>query len=216
MRTVSSRLATVGVALVLAGCGDKVTGINGPPTSGIGVLASIVVDADDRTIQIGQMTQARVTGRDALGGTVALGATPTTWTTSDATLATITAAGVVTGVGVGTVQLRATVADGAASRVASIALVVTGIPGAPTMVDVVMPGLTFSPFETVVKQGGTVRFVFPALAHNVIWDRRLSGAPADIGIVTSVSINRTFPSVGVFPYTCTLHPGMDGTIIVTP
>lgn len=185
-------------------------------TSGAGVLATVVVNAQDRTILLGQLTQATVSGRDAQGGTVALGTRVVTWSTSNASIATITSAGVVTGVGVGTVSLQAAVADGAASKTASVQLTVNSIPNAPTSADVVMPGLTFSPVETIVKQGGTVRFVFPALAHNVIWDPRLAGSPADINITSSVSVARTFPTVGVFPYKCTLHPGMDGTVIVSP
>ena len=41
-------------------------------TSGVGVLSTIVVNAQDLTIQLGQLTQATVSGRDALGGTAAL------------------------------------------------------------------------------------------------------------------------------------------------
>ena len=185
-------------------------------TSGAGVLATVVVNAQDLTIQLGQLTQATVSGRDALGGTASLGTRVVTWSTSNAAIATISTAGVVTGVGVGTVSLQASVADGAAPKTGSVQLIVTGIPNAPTTVDVVMPGLIFSPSETVVKQGGTVRFVFPPLAHNVIWDPRLAGSPADINTTSSVTVSRAFPAVGVFPFKCTLHPGMEGTVIVSP
>ncbi|QJR35667.1 Ig-like domain-containing protein [Gemmatimonas groenlandica] len=185
-------------------------------TSGAGVLATIVVDAQDRTIPLGQLTQATVSGRDALGGTAALGTRAVTWSTSNASIATITSAGVVTGVGVGTVNLQVSVADGATPKTGTVQLIVTSIPNAPTSADVVMPGLTFSPAETIVKQGGTVRFVFPALAHNVIWDPRLAGSPTDINTTSNVTVSRTFPSVGVFQFKCTLHPGMDGTVIVSP
>jgi len=184
--------------------------------SGVGVLATIVVGAQDRTIPLGQLTQATVSGRDALGGTVALGTRVVTWSTSNASIATITSAGVVTGVGVGAVSLQASVADGAAPKTGSVQVTVNSIPNAPTTADVVMPGLTFSPVETVVKQGGTVRFIFPALAHNVIWDPRLAGSPTDINTTSNVTVSRAFPTVGVFPFKCTLHPGMDGTIIVSP
>lgn len=185
-------------------------------TSGAGVLATLVVDAQDRTIPLGQLTQATVGGRDALGGTVALGTRVVTWSTSNASIATITSAGVVTGVGVGTVNLQVSVADGGTPKTGSVQLTVTSIPNAPTTADVVMPGLTFSPVETIVKQGGTVRFIFPALAHNVIWDPRLAGSPTDINTTSDVTVTRTFPAVGVFPFKCTLHPGMDGTVIVSP
>jgi plastocyanin len=185
-------------------------------TTGAGVLATIVVNAQDPTMQLGQLTQATASGRDALGGPAALGTRVVTWSTSNAAIATVNSAGVVTGVGIGTVNLQASVADGAAPKTGSIPLVVTGIPNAPTTADVFMPGLIFSPTETVVKLGGTVRFVFPPLAHNVIWDPRLAGSPADINVTSSVIVARAFPAVGVFPFKCTLHPGMDGTVIVSP
>ncbi len=188
-------------------------------TSAAGVLSAVAITITEPTVQLGQTTQVTVAGRDALGGAVALGARAITWTSSSAAIATVSASGVITGVGVGTSTIQVSVVDGASTRTATAALVVTGIAGAPLTTDIAMPGLTFSPFEAVVKQGGTVRFIFPSLAHNVIWDPRLSGqpaAPTDIGVLSNTIVSRTFPNVGVFPYKCTLHPGMDGTIIVSP
>lgn len=209
-----------GVAAGSATIRASVAGVSGSldvtVSSGAGVLATIVVDAQDRTIPLGQLTQATVGGRDALGGSVALGTRAVTWSTSNTSIATITSAGVVTGVGVGIVSIQASVADGAVPKTASVQLIVSSIPNAPTTADVVMPGLTFSPVETIVKQGGTVRFIFPALAHNVIWDPRLAGSPTDINTTTDATVSRTFASVGVFQFKCTLHPGMDGTVIVSP
>ncbi len=218
--TVNASGLVTGVAAGSATIRATVGSVNGTldvtVTSGAGVLATVVVNAQDLSIQLGQLTQATVSGRDATGGAAALGTRTVTWSTSNASIATINSAGVVTGVGVGTVSVQASVADGAAPKTATVPLTVTGIPNAPTTADVVMPGLLFSPTETVVKQGGTVRFVFPPLAHNVIWDPRLAGSPADINTTSSVTVSRAFPAVGVFPFKCTLHPGMDGTVIVSP
>ncbi len=218
--TVSTSGLVTGVAAGTATIRATVGGVSGAlditVTTGAGILATVVVDAQDRTIPLGQLTQATVNGRDLLGGAVPLGSRVITWSSSNAAIATITQAGVVTGVGIGAATLQASVADGAVARTGTVTITVTSIPNAPTTADVVMPGLTFSPFETVVKLGGTVRFLFPALAHNVIWDRRLAGSPADINIISNATVSRVFPTVGVFPYTCTLHPGMDGTVIVTP
>ncbi len=205
-----------GAATIRATVGSVSGTIDVTVTSGAGVLATIVVSAQDLTIQLGQLTQATVSGRDVLGGTAPLGTRTVTWSTSNASIATVNTAGVVTGVGIGTVSLQASVADGAGAKTAGVQLIVSGIPNAPTTADVVMPGLIFSPSETVVKQGGTVRFVFPPLAHNVIWDPRLAGSPTDINTTSSVTVSRVFPTVGVFPFKCTLHPGMDGTVIVSP
>jgi plastocyanin len=96
---------------------------------------------------------------------------------------------------------------------ASIRVTVTS---PPTLVTVNMPGLTFTPFRATLKQGGTVNYVFPALAHNVIFER-VPGAPADIpGQVTNQTVSRTFPTARLYLYQCTLHPGMNGEIDVVP
>jgi plastocyanin len=180
------------------------------------VLASVHLSLDDDALLLGMYTQARVMGRDVLGGTVALGNRPITWSTSTPTLASVTAAGVVRAIGVGTASLQVAVQDGSQQRTATAILTVAPIADAPATADVVMPGLTFSPFETVIRVGGGVRFVFPALPHNVIWSPRFPGSPADIGVTANVVVTRTFAAPGVYPFTCTLHPGMDGTIIVSP
>jgi plastocyanin len=185
-------------------------------TSGAGVLATVQVTIDDAALLLGMYTQARVTGRDLLGGAVALGTRPVTWTTATPTLASVTATGVVRAIGVGMATVQVAVQDGAQQRTATATVTVAPIADAPASADVFMPGLTFSPFESVVKVGGAVRFVFPALPHNVIWTPRFPGSPADIAVISSTVVTRTFPTPGVYPYTCTLHPGMDGTIIVSP
>ena len=185
-------------------------------TSGAGVLATVQVTMDDAALLLGMFTQARVTGRDLLGGAVALGTRAVTWTTTTPTLASVTATGVVRAIGVGTATVQVAVQDGAQVRTATATVTVAPIADAPASADVFMPGLTFSPFESVIKVGGAVRFVFPALPHNVIWTPRFPGSPADIAVTSNVVITRTFPTPGVYPYTCTLHPGMDGTIVVSP
>lgn len=67
------------------------------------------------------------------------------------------------------------------------------------------------PVNTVVTwawQGTTV-------LHNVTFS---SGAPTGGNIPdrNSGSVQRTFDSAGAFPYACTNHPGMTGTVNVTP
>ena len=91
----------------------------------------------------------------------------------------------------------------------------TAIAGAPVSASVEMLPDRFLPYEIVLKQNGSVNFIFPALAHNVIWDRVRAGAPTDIAATSDVTITRAFPTVGVFDYVCTLHKrDMDGEVIV--
>lgn len=78
---------------------------------------------------------------------------------------------------------------------------------------VFMPGFSFTPFTTTISAGKAVIFEFPAEPHNVIFEKK-GGVPADIQATTSRRVSRTFNVTGTFPYDCTLHPGMSGTVVV--
>ncbi len=72
----------------------------------------------------------------------------------------------------------------------------------------------FVPANVGILAGGTVTWGFGSLGHNVTFDD-VVGAPADIpGVNTNTSIARTFPVAGTYPYHCTLHQGMAGTVAV--
>jgi plastocyanin len=76
--------------------------------------------------------------------------------------------------------------------------------------------LQFTPSTLTVHTGDDVTFVFGAVAHNVFFDGT-AGAPTDIpGNNANVSADRTFNTAGTFHYTCHIHPGMAGTVVVTP
>jgi large repetitive protein len=78
---------------------------------------------------------------------------------------------------------------------------------------VTMPGDVFSPFIVRVRPGGIVTWRFGAAPHNVIF-APAPGAPANIDIVSSVDVSRTFPRPGEYRYDCTIHPGMAGRVEV--
>lgn len=76
------------------------------------------------------------------------------------------------------------------------------------------PSLAFTPGTLTVNAGDVVTFAFGTIAHNVFFDAR-AGVPADIpGNNASVSTQRTFATPGTYHYTCHIHPGMAGTIVV--
>ena len=73
--------------------------------------------------------------------------------------------------------------------------------------------LCFSPTVTEVEVGSIVEFVnLDGFAHNVVghgvsWGQVEDIAPGD-------SVIARFDTVGVHPFSCTLHPGMVGAIVV--
>jgi plastocyanin len=73
---------------------------------------------------------------------------------------------------------------------------------------------TFDPSSLTVAVGTTVTFAFGAVGHNVTFSA-VAGSPADIpGTNANTSIDRQFTTAGTFPYHCTIHAGMSGTITV--
>lgn len=82
----------------------------------------------------------------------------------------------------------------------------------PTSAVVDMPGDFFTPPVVYLAVNGTVTWRFPARPHNVVFTT--PGAPADIPLVSNVTLSRTFPAAGTFRYDCTIHPGMSGIVVV--
>jgi hypothetical protein len=87
------------------------------------VPAAIVITADRTSIQIGSSTQVRARITDANGNPIANA--PAGFQSQNPSIATVSATGVVTGVGLG----DATITAGSAPRIASIVIHVVGIPG---------------------------------------------------------------------------------------
>ena len=76
------------------------------------------------------------------------------------------------------------------------------------------PDIAFNPSPVKIVSGGTITFAFGSVAHNVYFDA-VTGAPADIpGNNASASVSRTFASPGTYAYSCHIHPGMRGLIVV--
>ena len=73
--------------------------------------------------------------------------------------------------------------------------------------------LTFTPATITVATGTTVTFAFAGTTHNVTF-AAVSGAPANIGDTMNANVTRTFSTAGTYSYQCTIHSGMNGTIIV--
>lgn len=78
------------------------------------------------------------------------------------------------------------------------------------------PDISFSPQTITIKVGTTVAYAFGSIGHNVIFNA-VTGAPDDIvGVNSNTIIARTFSTAGTFPYQCTIHTNMTGSVTVTP
>lgn len=75
---------------------------------------------------------------------------------------------------------------------------------------------TFTPANVAIGVGGTVTFTFGDVPHNVFFDNAPAGAPDAItGANANMSATRTFTTAGTFQYNCRIHPGMNGTVVVS-
>ena len=78
---------------------------------------------------------------------------------------------------------------------------------------------SFTPNTITVPLNTVVTWQWQAVtsAHNVTFAATPPGAPANIPDNSAVgSFSRTFTNAGTFTYQCTNHPGMTGSVTVTP
>ena len=181
-------------------------------TEPAGVVARIVVSAPmvnglpRSAIGIGETVRLVATALGESGDT--LRGVTVAWTSYAPTVASVDGSGEVLAKSLGTTFIEAT-ANGVAGGL-GIAVLNTG--QAAAAVD--MPGDTFSPARLEIRVGERVAFAFPARPHNVIFDKGRSGTPQDIQQTANQIVQRQFTVAGSFPYACTLHPGMNGEVVV--
>ena len=89
-----------------------------------------------------------------------------------------------------------------------------GASASPNDVTVSISNFTFKPGDLHVKVGTTVTFKNEDdIPHRVA---ATDGSFYSKALDTDDKASVTFSKVGTFPYFCTLHPHMQGKIIVTP
>jgi plastocyanin len=72
---------------------------------------------------------------------------------------------------------------------------------------------TFVPASLTIQTGQTVTWIFGSTDHDVQFSA-VQGAPTNIAISRNRNVARTFGTAGNFPYLCSLHAGMTGTVVV--
>jgi plastocyanin len=195
-----NRMIAAGLVLVLAACGGS------DPVSSTAV-AAVQITTQLGTLRPGQTSQFSAIAVNASGNTIS-NAGAVTWASSAAEVASVNSQGLVTALTAGSTSITAAIQGVQGTRVLTVLAVGSGA-------IVTMPGNSFIPFEVTIRVGEQVFFEFPQSIHNVIFENK-TGAPQDIQQTRNVTIGRTFPLAGQFPYDCTLHPGMTGTVRVNP
>jgi trimeric autotransporter adhesin len=177
-------------------------------------FATLTVQAAALSPAIGATTQLTATARDSRGNAIA-GVTGVTYTTADRTKAIVSVDGLVTAIAPGAASVGASLTRDGVTATGSAALTVTAPISGATAVEVQATNANvFTPAATTIAEGGVVTFSFGSIGHNVLFQS--VGAPANVPIVSSTSVARTFPAAGSYPYVCSLHSGMSGTVNVLP
>ena len=171
------------------------------------VFTSVSISPASPSVAVGGTQQLTATAKDQNGGNMS-GAT-FTYESNDASKATVTNAGVVTGVAAGTARITATGTIGTVTKSAFVDVSVTA-PAAAAVTATVSS--TFDPATVTITRGGSVTWTFNAL-HNVTFGSA-TGAPQNIPDQATGSAQRQFNTAGTFNYQCTLHSGMQGSVVV--
>ena len=200
-----ARVWMVGALVALTACGG---GGDGGGVTAPAVFTSLTLAPNNPSVLVGATTTLTATARDQNNQQMS-GAT-VTYASANQAVATVTNAGVVTGVSAGSAQITATGQIGTVTKTATVTVTVA-VPG-PTAAVSATASNSFDPSSVTITKGGTVTWTFAAL-HNVTFD---AGAP-DGGNVPNTgtgSVQRTFPAAGTYNYHCTLHSGMNGSVVV--
>jgi trimeric autotransporter adhesin len=200
LRQITAAIATVLVASCGGGTEDPI-----PDTT----VASVTVSGSVTTIAPGSTTQLTAVAKNAAG--TAIAGQTASWSSSATSVATVNASGLVTAVANGSATITATIAGIAGTKVITVQQV-TAVGAATVTAD---NSNTFNPPQVDLTAGGTVTWAFNTVNdHNVSFSGAATGTPASIGNTKTGNVSRTFTTAGTFAYSCTNHPGMNGTIVV--
>jgi plastocyanin len=200
------RVMMAGVVMAVAACGGG--GDDGGGTTAPAVFTTLAVDPANPTVLVGGTQTLTASAKDQTGATMS-GLT-VTYTSANQAVATVTNAGVVTGVAAGTARITASGTVGTVTKTQDVNVTVAAA-GPAASVNATLDS-KFAPPTVAVAPNGVVTWTFAA-QHNVTFDG-LAPTGGNIPNTSSGSVQRTFPSAGTYSYHCTLHAGMSGSVVV--
>ncbi len=153
--------AAIVAAASIWGCGENGSDLQEPPE-----VSAVAVSAPATTLQVGQAVQLTARASDA-GGTV-LDDVTFEWATSDASVAVVSGAGLLTGVAPGQAEIRATAGGVSGTIIVSVSPGTPENPGSGVALQEVVSGLGFPVSLTsppgderlfILEKGGAIRVV---------------------------------------------------------
>jgi plastocyanin len=213
------RQTTLLLGLALAGCGGG--GTTDPPGNNNGnngnngnqTLGSITTSVQSLTMGAGTTQTITVAAFNTANQSISF-TSGLSFTSSNPAIAEVDQTGQVLAISAGPAQIRVALTLGSVTKDVTIPVIVSGSLAGSADVVASSTDYIFSPRTVVISRNGAVTWNFGSLEHTVTF-ASAPGAPTSIntgGYLTTHS--RTFPTAGNFLYTCTLHAGMSGTVVV--
>ncbi|MGC8461086.1 MAG: cupredoxin domain-containing protein [Candidatus Dormibacteria bacterium] len=94
----------------------------------------------------------------------------------------------------------------------------TNLPGTPAAIIKSSDTLQWTPATVTVKAGQVIEFTNPSsnsITHNVTIANHSALSTTSQGLYPGAKWFVEFTTPGTYPFSCTIHPGMTGTITVT-
>jgi plastocyanin len=182
------------------------------PPAGNQTLGSITTSVTTLALDAGEFATIEVIAYDTENRVLSGGTRQ--FVSSNAAVAEADGSGEVLGLEAGTAEVTVSVTHNGVTKSAPVTVNVTGQLATIAGVVASSSDYLFTPRTVVIAAGGTVTWSFGILEHTVSF-APVGGAPASInGGGYSTDISRTFATAGDFAYTCSIHPGMSGTVVV--
>lgn len=188
-----------------------------------GMTGTVVVSGGGGTPVFTSLALAPLAPSVPVGGTVQLVATPLdqngapmaglpapVFAVADATVATVSPTGLVTGAGLGSTQLTASITSAGVTHSATATISV----GPVAAVTITTPSNTFSPDDIAIAPGQSVTWAFSGTTHNVTFETLAPPGGNIPDAAPGTTATRTFPQVGDYKYFCSIHSNMKGKIRV--
>ena len=213
-----TRFASLVLAATELACGggggddDGGTTAPPPPPANNQTLGSITTNVTTMNVPAGSTQTIIVSAFDTQNAIISNPGLPT-FTLTNTAVAQVDNQGAVLGLTSGSTTLNVGLTRGGITKSATVTVNVTGALPSNAAIAAGIDA-AFTPTRVAIARGGSVTWNFASLEHTVAF-AAIAGAPSGISSGgLNAAISRTFGTAGNFSFTCTIHAGMNGEVIV--